>query len=182
MRRRRDYRDKLMRVMFRRLITLASAFSLLASPVLAAARPGQAPASLSGTASNASGQALGNTTVQLRNITTGQLAGTTTSTAAGAFSFTGLSAGQYAVEVVNAAGQIIGTSAAVTVSAGAAVTGVAVTSSAALAGAAGAAGAAAAGGAAAGTGVSTGLIIGLVAAAAGIATVVAVTNNASPSR
>ena len=108
------------------------------SHVLAAAA-GQAAAvgSLSGTASSSTGQVVTNTVVQLRNLATGQLAGSTTSNVAGQFSFIGLNPGNYAVEVVNAAGQIVGTSASVAVSAGAAVTGVSVTASAAVAATAG---------------------------------------------
>ena len=140
-------------------------------------------ASLSGTATSSTGQTVANATVQLRNLATGQLAGTTTSNAGGGFAFTGLQAGNYVVEVVNAAGQIIGTSASVSVAAGATVTGVTVTASAAAAGAAGAAGAAAAGGSTAG-GISTAVIITSVAVAAGVAGAIAVATNgtASPSR
>jgi len=88
------------------------------------------PASLSGTASDATGHALRNTVVQLRNISSGQLAGRTTTNAAGQFSFAGLPPGTYVVEATNAAGQIVGTSGTVPVSAGAAMTGVGVTASA----------------------------------------------------
>jgi hypothetical protein len=124
--------------------------------------------------------------VQLRNLATGQLAGTTTSSATGAFSFAGLPAGNFAVEVVNVAGQIIGTSASISVVAGATVTGITVSATAAVVGAA--AGAAAAGAAAAGVGaaagVSTAVVVTTVAAAAGVAGAVAVaaSGNASPSR
>jgi hypothetical protein len=173
-------------------LTVVSSMSLSATPLFAAPRAragGQGQgASLAGTATNNSGQALANYTVQLRNLKTGQLAGTTTSAETGAFSFAGLEAGNFAIEVVNAAGQIIGTSASVAVTAGAAITGVAVSASAAaIAGAAGAAGAAAAAGAAgaAGAGLSTAAIVTIttVAASAGIAGAVAVANNtASPSR
>ena len=109
----------------------------LSSPVGAAPRIGLAQAqgaSLAGTATSSTGQTVANATVQLRNLATGQLAGTTTSNAAGAFGFTGLQAGNYVVEVVNAAGQIVGTSASVSVAAGAAITGVTVTASAAAIG------------------------------------------------
>jgi len=150
--------------------------------VLAAAA-GQAAAagSLSGTASSSSGQVMGNTVVQLRNLATGQLAGSTTSSAAGQFSFIGLNPGNYAVEVVNAAGQIVGTSASVAVSAGAAVTGVSVTASAAVA--ATAAGTGAAGiGAGAAAGASTATIVGAAAAAAGVAGAAYTNESASPSQ
>jgi len=93
-----------------------------------AARPGQAEsASLSGTASDATGRALSNTSVQLRNVSTGQVAGSTTTNALGQFSFLNLPAGTYLAEVINAAGQIVATSAAVDVSSGWAITGVGVT-------------------------------------------------------
>jgi Carboxypeptidase regulatory-like domain len=149
-----------------------------------APRPGQAQtASLSGTASSSTGQTLVNTTVRLRNLATGQVSGTTTSSATGSFSFAGLQAGQYSVEVLNAAGQIVGTSSAISVTAGAVVTGVGVTASAAAAGGA-AAGAAGAAGAAVGTGIgTTAIVITSAAVAAGVLGAVAIANNnASPSR
>jgi len=147
----------------------------------AAPRAQSQEGSLSGTASSSTGQTLANVTVQLRNVATGQLAGTTTSTATGSFSFGGLQAGTYAVEVVNAAGQIIGTSGAISVAAGAVVTGVSVSATAAAVAAGAAAGA---GGAAAAGGISTAVIVTTVAAAAGVAGAVAVatSGNASPSK
>jgi len=112
------------------LIVLA--ISVTAVDVLAA-RPGQAPssASLSGTASDNAGGALANIDVQLRSVSTGRLVGTTKANAVGQFSFVGLTPGTYVVEVVNTAGQIVGTSGSVVVSGGAAMTGVSVTASAA---------------------------------------------------
>jgi hypothetical protein len=163
------------------LAMTCSAAPLFAAGAPRAPRAGQAQgtASLSGTATSSAGQTLANYTVQLRNLTTGQLAGTTTSSAAGSFSFAGLQAGNYAVEVVNAAGQIIGTSASVAVTAGATVTGVAVSASAVAAGAAAAAGTAGA----AGMSTATIVTITTVAAAAGVAGAVALSqNDASPSR
>ncbi len=152
------------------LLGCACVLSALAAP---AARAAQEPAaSLAGTAHNAAGETVPNITVQLRDLATGQLAGTTTSSATGSFEFTGLAAGNYSIEIVNAAGQIIGTSAAVPVVAGAAVTGVTVT----------AAGAAAAAAASAATGVSSALIVTTAAAAAGVAAIVTVVPDASPSQ
>jgi hypothetical protein len=174
-----------------RVVAIALAFSLAGiAPVFAAGRARQAPqqtASLSGTATASNGQTIANTPVQLRDVNTGQLVGKTTSTPNGTFTFAGLGAGTYAVEVLSATGQIIGTSAAVSVAAGATVTGVAVGASAAAvaagAGAGAAAGAAAAGTAAAAAGVSTAIVVTTVAVAAGIAGTVAIVRaNASPSR
>lgn len=161
---------------------LAFAMTLSAAPLFAAPRAAQGTASIAGTASTSGGQTVPNATVQLRNLATGQLSGSTTSSASGAFSFTGLPAGNFAVEVVNAAGQIIGTSSSITVAAGATITGVTVSTTAALVGAAAGAGAAAAGAGAA-AGISTAVIVTTVAVAGGIAAAVAIVKaNASPSR
>ena len=164
-------------------LALASSLTLSSAPLFAA----QGTASLAGTATSSSGQSVANATVHLRNLANGQIAGTTTSSTTGSFSFAGLQAGNYAVEVVNAAGQIIGTSASIGVAAGATVTGIAVSTSAVLAGAAAggaAAGAAAAGAGAATAGISTAVIVTTAAAAAGVAGAVAIAKkgDASPSR
>jgi len=164
-------------------LALASSLALSSAPLFAA----QGTASLAGTATSSSGQSVANATVHLRNLANGQIAGTTTSSTTGSFSFAGLQAGNYAVEVVNAAGQIIGTSASIGVAAGATVTGIAVSTSAVLAGAAAggaAAGAAAAGAGAATAGISTAVIVTTAAAAAGVAGAVAIAKkgDASPSR
>jgi hypothetical protein len=162
-------------------LVVAMAFS---SPMLAAPRIAQAQApasSLAGTATASTGEVLPNVTVQLRNLTTGELSGSTTSNAAGSFAFAGLAAGQYAIELVSATGQIVGASAAIPVAAGATVTGVTVTATTAFVASAGAA-AAGAGAAGAGAGVSTAVIVTTVAVAAGIAGAVAVAANASPSQ
>jgi hypothetical protein len=141
-------------------------------------------ASIVGTAQGAGGQTAADVAVQLRNLATGQLAGTTTSSATGSFSFAGLAPGIYSVEIVNAAGQIIGTSAAIPVSAGAVVTGVTVTGSAAAAVGAGAsaAAAAAAGASVTSAGITTAVIVTTAATGAGIAAVVSVVPDASASR
>jgi hypothetical protein len=123
---------------------------------------------------------MANTVVQLRNLATGQLAGMTTSNLAGQFSFIGLNPGNYAVEVVNAAGQIVGTSASVAVNAGAAVTGVSVTASVAVSATAGLGATGAAAGSAGGA--STATIIGAAAAAAGVAGAAYTNQTASPSQ
>src|SRR5471030_226039 len=154
----------------RRIVALVVTVALgwFAAPFSVATGTAQAQlASLAGTASTSTGQTLINVTVQLRDLVTGSLAGTTTSTATGSFTFAGLQAGTYSIEVVSAAGQIVGASAAVSVTAGAAVTGVAVSASAAAVGAAaaGAGAGAAAGGAAAG-GAAAGGAAGAGAAAA----------------
>jgi Carboxypeptidase regulatory-like domain len=99
------------------------------TPAVFAAGAGQAPAnsSMSGAVKNPTGRMIANATVQLRDLETGQLAATSTSDAAGQFSFLGLASGSFTVEIVNAAGEIIGSSAPIAVMAGSAITGVVVT-------------------------------------------------------
>jgi hypothetical protein len=134
-------------------------------------------ASLSGTASSASGRSLAATVVRLRNVTTGQLAGSTTSNVAGQFRFANLSPGTYAVEVVSPSGQLVGVSQAVAVGAGKTITDVGVTAATQDA----AAGASVV--TSAGAGPSTAaMTASLLAAAAGVGAAAAVNATVSPSR
>lgn len=71
-----------------------------------------------GIARDAQRQPLANHTVQVRNVSTGELTGTATTKASGEFIFTGLPEGTYVSELVNPAGQIIGTSAPFTIEGG----------------------------------------------------------------
>lgn len=163
-------------------VAVAVAMSFTTLPLFAAARAGrvaQQLGTLSGIARDALRQPIARTTAQLRDLTTGQLVNTTQTAADGAFSFTGLPAGNYAVEIVDAAGRIIGTSASISVAAGGTVSGVIVSASAA-----GALGTAAAAGAAAAGGFSTAVVITTIAVAGGIAGAVAIARRgpASPSR
>ena len=147
------------------------ALALSAVPVAFAQQTG----GVEGVAQNAANQPLANHTVQLRNTQTGQLAATGTTNAAGQFTFTSIAPGNYVVEIVNAAGQIIGT-ATVTVAAGAVAS---ITVAASAVGALGAAG----GGFSLfglGTAASLGVIAG--AAAITVTAVVAAQDDASPSR
>lgn len=121
--------------MFRRLVLSAVIAALVVPgvPLFAApAAAGQAAAGIiSGSARTASGQAMPNTAVRLRNAQTGQLAGTATTGADGQFSFAALNPGTYVVEVVNGFGEVVGTSAAISlVPTAMAATAVAVTASA----------------------------------------------------
>ena len=161
-------------------LALASAVSVQASPLMAATPLGTAQsdgaASVAGTSRDEKGSTVSHVKVNLRDLSTGKLVGTTTSDDVGQFSFYGLKAGTYAIELVNDAGQLMGTSAAIAVTTGATVTGVTVTVGAAtqaalLAAAAGAGG-----------GISTALIVTAVAAGAGIAALIIVKHNASPSQ
>lgn len=127
-------------------------------------------------------------TMQLRDAA-GNLVSAVGTNASGAFTIAA-NPGNYTLVMVNSAGQIIGSSASITVVAGATVT-VNVTASAlavAAGGAAAGAGAAAGGGAAAGAGAAaaTGASLGSVVVATGAAIVttaiVQVATDASPSR
>jgi carboxypeptidase family protein len=158
------------------------------------------------------GKPLAAITVRLRNVDSGQLVGTTTTNDRGEFRFTGLPVGNYVVETVARNGStLLGTSPRIALVTGAMLaTGVTVSTSAAAAAAAGltagaaggaagagaaGTGAAGAGSAAGGTGAAVGAsaagasffattagIVTVVAVGAGLAAVVAVRANASPSR
>ena len=155
----------------RRLVTIAlvAAMSLQIAPLFAAG--GQDAASIAGTVKTSAGRPMADATVRLRNVLTNQIVRTTMSNGAGEFGFVGLNPGTYVVEVLNASGQIIGTSAQVGVAAGAAIGGVLITAAAGTVAAAAAAG-----------GLSTAVIIGIVGAAAGITGLVVVKNTGSPSQ
>jgi len=158
-------------------VAMMIALALTMAPVSIFA---QATGTIAGTARAQGGQPLANSTAQLRNLATKQLVGTTTTNAQGAFSFTGLNPGQYMVEIVNAQGAIIGTTSAITLSAGAmAATGVTVTATAA---GAAAGGTAAAGGVGSFFGTTAGIITAVAVVGGITAAVIVATNNASPSR
>lgn len=137
------------------------------------------------------GKPLTNITVRLRNIDNGQLVRNTTANTAGEFTFNGLSPGNYIAEMVSANGTIVGTSVAITLTAAAMVsTNITVGASAAALAASGtgvAAGAVIGATGAATTGVAAGLSATAIAVSAvgvtlGTTAVVAIANDASPSR
>jgi hypothetical protein len=166
--------------MARRMMAVATSLTvfLMTAQVSPFAQAGTG--TISGTATNQNGQALANTTAQLRDVTTKQLVGTTITNAQGGFAFVGLNPGQFVVEIIGPNGAIVGTTAPITLAAGAmAVTGVAVTATAlgAIAG-----GAAAAGGVGSFFGTTAGIITGVAIAGGITAGVLAATNDASPSR
>ena len=157
------------------ILLTPSAFAIAQQPPREVARkPGVGTASISGivVTDDADARPLRRARVFL-NSAEEEIARTTISDDAGRFTFLGLPAGRYAVEVLNATGQIIGTSAALDVAAGAAISGVGVS--------AGAAGAAATG---TGAGLSTAAIIGITAAAvgAGVLIYAVARDDASPSQ
>ena len=99
-------------------LLLVIAMVILGVPLVSQAA-GQANGNIYGTAKDSRNNPLSGYTVQLRNLDTGQLVATGKTGAAGGFEFTGLNAGRYVVEVVDAAGKIVGTSAQLTLTAGA---------------------------------------------------------------
>ncbi len=168
--------------MIRRVIAvvLAATFALNVVPLFAGPAPRRQPqttGTVNGTAQDAQGQNLANYRVQIRNADTGRLSASTTTGARGQFSFVGLDPANYVVEIVDPAGNIIGTSAALNVVAGATLS---VTVGATMTGAAAAL---AAGGTAFWT--STAGILTLAAVGAGVTTGVVVAadrKTVSPSR
>ncbi len=84
-----------------------------------AAAPAQA--SIGGRVVTPNGQVLVNTGVRARDLLTGTIAGSTSTAAGGQFSIVGLNPGNYVLEIVDAGGQVIGTSSFIFASAGASV-------------------------------------------------------------
>jgi hypothetical protein len=123
-------------------------------------------------------QSVSGVNVQLRNLNTGELAGVTVTTDAGTFTFTALPAGNYIVEVVDAAGKILGTGAPASLAAG----GTATTSVIALGFGATTAASSASGFSFFGMGPVTTLTVLGAASAASVTAVVATRPDASPSR
>ncbi len=78
----------------------------------------QTTGGLEGIAKDAQQQNLPGVRVQVRNAN-GQLVATGTTNSTGSFAFTGMPPGTYTIELLDAAGNIVGTSAVVTVTAGA---------------------------------------------------------------
>jgi hypothetical protein len=101
-------------------------FAVVLAVVLATAGSapvfGQQGGALTGVAQSADKAPLPNFRVHVRNANTGQLAGSTTSNQAGQFSFSTLQPGNYVVEIVDAAGKVVGLSPSISVAAGATVT------------------------------------------------------------
>ena len=94
------------------LILIAALVSVFPVASVAAEQDGR----ISGTATGANQAAQSNTTVRLRNVNTGALVAQTTTNAMGEYEFTALDNGDYVVEIVDASGNIIGTSPTITIS------------------------------------------------------------------
>lgn len=162
----------------RRVISvfLVLAFAAFVSPIpVVVAQTGTG--NVNGVAADASKNPLANHTVRLRNLANGQITSVTQSSATGTFSFTGITPGNFVIEIVNAAGNVIATSSSIAVTAGTTaaitVTASAITSLAAASGATGLAALFS------GTSLVVVTAAGLAAVAIGV---VATQDDASPSR
>lgn len=82
----------------------------------------QGQGAVSGVAQSADKAPLPNFRVHVRNANTGELSGSTMSNQAGQFSFSGLQPSNYVVEIVDAAGKVVGLSPSLSVAAGSTVT------------------------------------------------------------
>ena len=165
-------------------IPLTAAILLLPSSEHTLARA-QTAGAIAGVAT-IDGKAISNVAVRLRNVDSGQLLATSAATTAGEFSFTGLVPGNYLVEMVSANGTIIGTSGVIPLTSAVMVAqNITVSASAAAVAAAGGMGAGAAirAGAGGASGLSSTVLAVLAAGATlGTTAIVAVANDASPSR
>lgn len=143
---------------------------VLALGAAVASDAAQAAGKISGTVRDAQGQPLPNARLQLRNIDTGQVVAKARAGADAAYEFSGVAPGNYVVEIVDDSDRVLGLSAAAPLAASGAVTGLIVALAATTA----------AGGA---FFASTAGILLLVGLGAGVtAGVVAIANEASPSR
>jgi carboxypeptidase family protein len=80
-----------------------------------------APVSINGIAMTSAGQPVANATVRARNLLTGRVVGSTSTTGSGQFVLAGLDSGNYVLELVDAAGQVLGTSSFIYAAAGSTV-------------------------------------------------------------
>ena len=147
-------------------VVLASLLVFASTPRTSAAA--KSTGTITGVARSTAGQPLGGHSVRVRSVRTGDVVATATTSANGSFVVASLDPGSYVVEIVDAAGRIVGTSAIATVVEGSIASLVVTAASTELVG-----------------GVATALIVTLVAAsaAAAIGIVVATTGDeASPSQ
>jgi hypothetical protein len=94
--------------------------------VLGSTVPNPSQASISGRVVTPNGNPLANTMVRARNLLDGQVGGSTSTASAGQFAMS-VNPGSYLLEVVDAGGQIVGTSSFISAAAGTAITATTVT-------------------------------------------------------
>jgi Carboxypeptidase regulatory-like domain len=157
------------------MITLA--MGGVPSGLLAASQAGPS-AAVAGTVRGSNTRPIAKARVQVRNVDTGNLVGTTTTDEEGAFAISGLSSGNFVVEVIDATGKILGVGTPFSLGAGATASTTVV-----AAGAGAAAAAASTGGFSLfGLGPVTSIAVLGAASAAAVTAVVATRPDASPSR
>lgn len=118
-------------IMASALVTVLTMSPLAAAQVPTVPNPAQAI--ISGNVVSLGGQPLTNTVVQARSLLTGAIGGSTSTTAAGQFVLN-VNSGSYVLEIVDAGGQIVGTSSFISAGAGAAVTALTVTATSSVLG------------------------------------------------
>lgn len=96
----------------RRILSLTLSLAMILSFVPTVSAAGAPVGQISGLAMSQGGAHLGGQIARVRSLDIGHVADVTTTNAAGQFSFTGLSAGHYIVELVSN-GYVVGTSAPV---------------------------------------------------------------------
>lgn len=94
--------------MLRRILSLALTVAIVLSAVPVSA-VGTSPGRIAGTATTQSGAHFAGQIARLRNLDIGHVADVTTTTMTGSFSFSGVSTGNYVVELM-ANGAVVGTS------------------------------------------------------------------------
>jgi len=95
-----------------RILSLVLAVTLVVSAVSSVSAAAPLVGQISGVAKTQSGRHLAGQLARLRSLEVGRVANVTTTNASGQFSFTGLHAGSYVVELISN-GYVVGTSAAV---------------------------------------------------------------------
>jgi len=89
-------------------VIVALAMAGVPSAALAASQGAAQSAAVAGTVRRANARVVPDANVQIRNVENGDVAGRTTTDDAGTFAFAGLAPGNYVVEVVDAAGKVLG--------------------------------------------------------------------------
>src|SRR5688572_27513848 len=100
------------RLRMRRVLALTLSLAMMFSVVPMVSAAGAPVGQISGLAITQGGQHLGGQLARVRSLDIGHVADVTTTAASGQFSFSGLSAGHYIVELVSN-GYVVGTSAPV---------------------------------------------------------------------
>ena len=160
-------------------LIIALATAGVPSAALAASQSaGVQSSAVAGTVRRANMRVVANANVQIRNVESGEISGRTTTDDAGAFAFAGLAPGNYVVEVVDAAGKVLGIGTPFSLTAGATAS-----ASVILPGSGTAAAAATSGGFSLfGLGPVSSLAVLGAASAAAVTAVVATRPDASPSK